>query len=185
MRIIAGKYKSRSIYLPKTGINKGAKFPLRPTSDRARETLFDVLNNYIEFKSVKCLDLCSGTGALGLEALSRGAESCCFVDVSMAALNSVKTTAAELGCEEACEFVKDDALKFLSANRAVYFDIIFADPPYSYDSYVLLAEKALMLKPQVFVLELSSEPWHEFSAVNYNVIKKKAGSAEFIIFLLK
>ena len=86
--------------MPKSNPKREAIFPLRPTSDRARETLFDILINYIEFDSLRCLDLFTGTGALGFEALSRGAGFCCFVDVSKEALNSVKKTADELGCNE-------------------------------------------------------------------------------------
>jgi 16S rRNA (guanine(966)-N(2))-methyltransferase RsmD len=185
LRIIAGKYKSRRICLPKSNPKRDAIFPLRPTSDRARETLFDVLINYIEFDSVKCLDLFAGTGALGLEALSRGAGSCCFVDVSKEALNSIKKTADELGCNEDVELVRGNAIKYLSENKSAFFDIIFADSPYSYDDYYLLAEKALMLNPQIFVLEISSGLEQTFNAENYDVIEKKAGSAKFIIFILK
>lgn len=185
MRVIAGKYKSRRIYLPKPASKKEAKLSLRPTSDRARETLFDVLNNYIEFEDVSCLDLFAGTGALGLEALSRGAGACCFVDISKDALNSARKTADEFGCGEAAELVRENVLKFLAENKSAYFDIIFADPPYSYESYALLAEKVLMLKPQIFVLEISSGLEQAFNVENYDVIEKKSGSAKFIIFILR
>lgn len=185
MRIIAGKYKSRRIYLPKARIGRGAILPLRPTSDRARETLFDVLNNYIEFDSLKCLDLFAGTGALGFEALSRGAESCGFVDASKAVLNAIKKTGAELGCDEEIDLVHGDAFKYLAENKTVYFDLIFADPPYSYEKYALLAEKVLKLKPQVFVLEISRGLEQVFDSESYEVVEKKSGSAKFIIFIQK
>ena len=185
MRIIAGKYKRRRIYLPKSAPKKEAKFPLRPTSDRARETLFDVLSNYIEFESVRCLDLFTGTGALGFEALSRGAGDCCFVDVSKDALNSIKKTAAELECEKNIKLVQGNAVKYLAENKSAYFDIIFADPPYSYEYYDTLREKVLLLKPQIFVLEISSALEYNYGAENYDVIEKKVSSAKFIIYILR
>jgi 16S rRNA (guanine966-N2)-methyltransferase len=185
LRIIAGKYKSRRVCVPKTGTKKDGEFPLRPTSDRARETLFDVLNNYIEFGSVKCLDLFAGTGALGFEALSRGADDCCFVDIYKDALISIKKTADQLDCEKDVELIRENAVKYLAENKSAYFDIIFADPPYSYENYVLLTEKVLMLKPQIFVLELSSASEYAFNAENYDVTEKKVSSAKFIIYILR
>ena len=81
MRIIAGLFKSRKIYSPVTG-NNNKPGDIRPTSDRARETVFDILNNRFDFSGFSCLDLFAGTGAFGFECLSRGAGFVNFVDYS-------------------------------------------------------------------------------------------------------
>lgn len=182
MRIIGGKYKSRRINLPKEN-KKEQKFPLRPTSDRARETLFDVLSNYIDFDGIKCLDLFAGTGTLGFEALSRGAEFCDFVDASKDASASISRTIDELGCDENSAITVNDSLRFLKAGVHEYYDIVFADPPYSYEKYEMLEQMVMKLKPQLFVLETSREFRSGFNPEGYDVIEKKAGAAKFTIYI--
>ncbi len=184
MRIIAGKYKSRRINLPKEN-KKEPKFPLRPTSDRARETLFDVLSNYIDFDSVKCIDLFAGTGALGFEALSRGAGFCDFVDISKDASASICRTIDELGCTESSAVTVNDTLRFLKGGIHEYYDIVFADPPYSYEKYEMLDREVMKLKPQLFVLETSREFKSGFKREGYVIIEKKAGTAKFTIYIQK
>lgn len=156
---------------------------IRPTSDRARETLFDVLNNNIEFDNLSCLDLFAGTGALGFEALSRGAGFCRFVDTSVSSLNSIKKTGDVLGCRERIELVKDKAISYLEKAGSEYYDIIFADPPYSYKDYEILARAALRLKPQIFVLEISSRGDTVSVYDGYNLSEKKSGSAKFLLYI--
>ena len=130
MRIIAGKYRGRRLKSPSSD-------QTRPTSDRLRETLFNVLAPRIE--GVRFLDLCAGTGAVGIEALSRGAEHITFVDQSrkvcalieanLNALN-IDENEFEIVTSEASEYLKRHAKKGHSA-----FDVIYFDPPYAADAY--------------------------------------------------
>src|SRR6266852_1651939 len=128
MRIIAGKYRRRKLKSPPS-------LQTRPTSDRLRETLFDILAPRIE--AVRFLDLCAGSGAVGIEALSRGAAHVTFVDRSrkMCALIEANLAALaipedrfEIVCSETTEFLRRRAEK-----EADPFEIIFYDPPYSTD----------------------------------------------------
>ena len=121
MRIIGGK-------------NKGKKLKsfdgqdIRPTSDRARESLFNILGSRVF--GCDFLDLCSGTGGVGLESYSRGANSVTFVDSSLKSLNLAKENANSIGLDK--EFVLSPADNFLKRTDKK-FDIIFFDPPYIFD----------------------------------------------------
>src|SRR2546423_3692939 len=123
MRIIAGKYRGRRLKSP-------LSLQTRPTSDRLRETLFNILAPRIE--GARFLDLCAGTGAVGIEALSRGATHVTFVDKSrkMCVLISANADALEID-ESKLEIVNAEATAYLhSRNMKQPFDIIFFDPPY-------------------------------------------------------
>jgi len=133
MRIIAGKYRGRRLKSPPS-------HRTRPTSDRLRETLFNVLAPRIE--GARFLDLCAGTGAVGIEALSRGAEHVAFVDQSrkMCALIESNVNALEIDDNEV-EVVAAETLEFLrrrARKQAERFNIIFFDPPYETDYEVAL-----------------------------------------------
>src|SRR5229473_7004975 len=128
MRIISGKYRGRKLKSPPS-------LQTRPTSDRLRETLFNILTSRIE--GARFLDLCAGSGAVGIEALSRGAAHVTFVDRSrqMYALIETNLKALDVSDDE-IQVVSREALEFLrrrATKEAVAFDIIFFDPPYSMD----------------------------------------------------
>ena len=133
MRIIAGKYRGRKLKSPRA-------LQTRPTSDRLRETLFNILAPRIE--GARFLDLCAGTGAVGIEALSRGASHVTFVDQSRKMSALIKETCDALAIDEdKFELVTADASDFLrpyakKSNQP--FDMIFFDPPYAMD-YSLLS----------------------------------------------
>jgi len=182
LRIIAGKYKSRRLSLPKN--SKNGSLPLRPTSDRARETLFDILNNIIDFEETSCLDLFAGTGALGFEALSRGAAEVKFIDKSKSSAASINKTAGELGCAEQIITAEHDAVSYVLSNGA-QFDIVFADPPYEYDKYSELVDAVLKTKPQLFVLETSVDKKDVYSVKGYDTEERFTGAAKFYIFSAK
>ena len=185
MRIIAGKYKSRKLSLPKSSHNgKKAGLPLRPTSDRARETLFDILNNIIDFKDITCLDLFAGTGALGFEALSRGASKVSFVDKSKSSIISINKTAEELGCREQITASENDAVLIVKSD-SMQFDLVFADPPYDYENYGVLVEAVLNTKPQLFVLETSVDNMDVYNVKEYDAEERYVGAAKFYIFISK
>ncbi len=120
MRIVAGKYKGRTL-LPFDGDK------IRPTSDKVRESLFNILQ--CEMFGAKFLDLFCGTGAMGIEALSRGAEKVVFNDFSRESLSLLKKNLAKVKVEDNFEIVNFDATTYLK-NTAEKFDIIFLDPPY-------------------------------------------------------
>lgn len=120
LRIVAGKWRRRRVAVADVD-------GLRPTAERVRETLFNWLADRIE--GAHCLDLCAGSGALGFEALSRGAASVTFVEQSRAAVRGLRAAAAELGATDA-KIVPADALAWLEREPAAAADVVFLDPPY-------------------------------------------------------
>ena len=126
MRIIAGIYKSRLINSP-NGVE------LRPTSDRVKESLFGILGASVIDKNV--LDLFSGTGNLGIEALSRGVKSCVFVDNNPRCVAAIKKNLESLKITESAEVILKDALRYIkkAKEEGIVFDLIFLDPPYYKD----------------------------------------------------
>ncbi|MEN9704585.1 MAG: hypothetical protein RLZZ393_464 [Pseudomonadota bacterium] len=119
LRIIGGAHRGRRLRFPE-GVT------IRPTPDRVRETLFNWLQPVID--GARCLDLFAGSGALGLEALSRGASRVVFVDASRPAIDAIRATGTQLGVQGA-EFANTDALAFLGAPGGPY-DVVFLDPPF-------------------------------------------------------
>lgn len=121
MRIIAGKWRGRALQAP---VGRST----RPTSDRTREALFSMLASRLgSFEGLRVVDLFAGTGALGLEALSRGAAHCTFVENDRAALDALKGNLAALGAAAA---VRAQSAEHFAGGP---FDLIFADPPYHSD----------------------------------------------------
>ena len=121
-RIIAGRWKGRRIDAP-----KGAA--VRPTGDRVREAWMSIVHN--DLPDARVLDLCAGSGALGLEALSRGAATCDFVDQSSRSLDSIKLNLDSLGGHVGARLVREDALRFVKRLESGAYDVAFADPPYA------------------------------------------------------
>ncbi len=124
MRIVGGRFKRASLVSPK-GMDT------RPTTDRVRETLFNVLQNHVDLEGSRIVDFFAGTGALGFEALSRGAEFCLFVEQASAACKSIEQNINNLGIQQCCCLIKRDALKLKGNPEDLPFDIAFADPPYN------------------------------------------------------
>lgn len=121
MRIIAGEWRGRRLQAP-----PGAE--TRPTADRVRETLFSMLASRLgSFEDLRVADLFAGSGALGLEALSRGASIACFVESDARAAAAIKANAAQLGALDRVQVLGGSAL---ALPKAEPFDLVFADPPY-------------------------------------------------------
>lgn len=121
MRIIAGVWRGRPIAAP-------AGSATRPTADRVRETLFSMLTSRLgNFEDLRVADLFAGSGALGFEALSRGAASATFVEQDRQAADSIRRNAEKLGAGERAKILTTSALRL---PPAAPFDLIFADPPY-------------------------------------------------------
>ena len=180
MRIISGEYKSRKIFTP--SLSESGTSKLRPTSDRARETLFDVLHNRIDFSGASCLDLFAGTGSFGFECISRGASTCEFVDKSRKSGELIQKTASSLGCEEQVNFYRTDALTFLNGEPDKGYDLIFADPPYDYGKFIDLSKAVLAREFGTFILESGKNISFSIDDVRFNMIDKKVGNTYFKIF---
>ncbi len=125
MRIIAGKYRSRRIQPPKN-------LPVRPTTDRARESLFNILNNLLDFSETNALDLFSGTGAVSFEMISRGCKQVTAVDQNRQCVEWIKKAAQEFQMEN-IRVQQADTFRFLKQNPRKY-NLIFADPPYQLEN---------------------------------------------------
>lgn len=157
MRIIGGKFKGRRFDPP------ADKWPTRPTTDFAKEALFNILNNLLDFESVKMLDLFGGTGSHCYEFISRGCTDATYVDKFPGCVQFVRKTADKLGIESNLKIFQMDVFRFIESTREQY-DYIFAGPPYSLPAIDiipdLIFEKELLLPEGLFVLE--HNPQHEF-----------------------
>ena len=124
MRIIAGQ--NRGLRLAEIGAGDPAAH-LRPTTDRVRETLFNVLRNWINFQGLRVLDLFAGTGALGLEALSRGAQHVTFVENGRVGQKLIGENIVRMRAQDCCQILAQDATKLPPGTPC---DLVFLDPPY-------------------------------------------------------
>ena len=122
MRIVAGKFQGKGLVSPQDG-------RVRPTAERTRAGLLDLLGTRVV--NARVLDLFAGTGALGLEAISRGAVGADFVEFRPDSLHALKANIAALGLKERTRVFKRDAIPFAAALAADSYDIAFADPPYA------------------------------------------------------
>ncbi|TCI90005.1 RsmD family RNA methyltransferase [Tenacibaculum sp. M341] len=151
MRIISGKYKSKRISAPKN-------LPVRPTTDMAKESLFNILNNLYYFDSISVLDLFSGTGNISYEFASRGTETIYAVDAHYACIKFINKISDELDLN--ITTFKSDVFKFLE-KTALKTDVIFADPPYDFDEKQFLSianstfERGLLNEEGVLIIEHS------------------------------
>src|SRR5690606_7257435 len=136
MRIISGEFKSRLINVPESKL-------IRPMTDRVRETLFNLLNNKIDFENIKVLDLYSGSGALGLECISRGAAKVHFVEKDFAIYNNLLQNIKSLNADEKSVVHKSEALRFINSFNERNFDLILADPSFFKDEIYKVVESIL------------------------------------------
>lgn len=151
MRIIGGKLKGIRLNPPK-------KLPVRPTTDMAKEALFNILENKIDLEALKILDLFSGTGNISLEFASRGAKEITSVDLNFGCVNYLKATSKELDLTQISVF-KSDVFKYLNSETEKY-DLIFADPPYDISRIPEIAqivfEKQLLTDDGLLIIEHQS-----------------------------
>jgi len=125
MRIVAGEFGGRRLVTPRDG-------RVRPTADRVREALMSILVEALP--GARILDLFAGSGALGLEAVSRGAASAEFVELNAPSLHALRINIAALGLEARCTVHRGDALRFAERLPPAAFDVAFADPPYAHEA---------------------------------------------------
>jgi len=135
MRVIAGSARGLRLTAP-------AGLQTRPTGDRVKEALFSIIASRRELVGARVLDICAGTGSLGIEALSRGAASCCFIEQGRPVLDVLEKNLARAGLAGKGQCLLLDALKGLNqlARQGKVFDIVFLDPPYSSDLYTPVPE---------------------------------------------
>lgn len=175
MRIISGRYKGKRLNLPKN-------FKARPTTDFAKENLFNSLSNYIGWEDMIALDLFGGTGSISLELVSRGCKRVWCVEKDAHNYSFIEKTKKELIAHEMTVY-KMDVFKFLLICKE-QFDFIFADPPYDLkflpDVPKQVMEKGLLKPGGVFVMEHSKD--NDFSALPHFKEKRVYGSVNFSIF---
>lgn len=178
MRIVGGKYKGR-VFSP------GKTFKARPTTDMAKESLFNVLQNYTDFETIKALDLFSGTGSISYELASRGCTNVTAVEINLDHLRFIKEVIEKLG-EKNIRVVKSNVFVF-AARIKEQFDLIFADPPYDHPKFAEVADlifKNELLKPGgVFILEHSGQ--FDYSSYPDFQELRRYGSVHFSIFTAK
>ncbi|GGE31247.1 RsmD family RNA methyltransferase [Psychroflexus planctonicus] len=138
MRIVSGKLKGRRIIAPK-------KLPVRPTTDMAKEALFNILNHRFSFKHIRVIDLFSGIGSISLEFASRGTENITSVDKNFNCVKFLSQTAEDLGVE--LQVIKADVFEFVAKNKLTA-DIVFADPPYDLETETFIKLVEEILKPE-------------------------------------
>ena len=175
MRIITGKYKGRHFEVPRS-------FKARPTTDFAKENLFNVLRGYTDFEGATALDLFAGTGSITLELLSRGCERVVCVEKDPFHYRVIEEFLYRLKDENALP-VRGDLFKFLNSTHE-QFDIIFADPPYTLpnipDLPDLVLERNLLREDGVFVLEHGKRD--DFKSHPRFVEHRAYGSVNFSFF---
>ncbi len=152
MRIISGKYKGRAINPPKN-------LRARPTTDFAKENLFNVLNNIVDFEECDILDLFAGTGSISYEFASRGAKSITAVEINATHHNFIRTTAKSLGADNIFA-VKANVFLYLR-NCSKSFDIVFSDAPYDLEGLEQVVELVLngniLQEEGIFIFEHSDK----------------------------
>ena len=177
MRIISGKYGRRRFQVP-------ASFNARPTTDLAKESLFNVLDNLIDWEELDALDLFAGTGSISFEMLSRGCRSVTAVELNYKHASFIEKVAKELHANE-LNLIRGDVLRYLSSPAKSSFDLVFADPLYILPELPklpnLVLNSNLLKEKGVFVLEHSKD--NHFSNIPYFTQQRVYGSVNFSIFV--
>lgn len=155
MRVIAGTCRGKKLSVPLGVIT-------RPTSDRVKEALFSILSSRIDFADIALLDICAGTGSLGIEALSRGAGLCCFIERDRAVKAVLEKNILSVFCHGRTRILNMDAVKALNvvAGSGQCYDLALFDPPYSSGLYTnilgTLGTGVLLVPDAIVVAECSA-----------------------------
>lgn len=179
MRIISGEHKGRRLA-------GGKKTGLRPTSDRVKESIFNVLQKEIEGKRI--LDLFAGAGTLGIEALSRGAESVTFVDASRQSMSILRKNLRDLSLENRSTTLRSDGLEALEKLKR-RFHLIFADPPYlkGFVQRIVdsVAGSEVLHKNGILILEHHKKEKFSFPEKSLSILKQRRFGDTMISFFSK
>ena len=178
MRIIAGTLRGRRLDPPQS-------LPVRPTTDMARESLFNILNNYVDYEDCSVLDLFAGTGAMSLEFVSRGARDVTAIDINSQCTDFIKQSSARFNVSN-LRVVRADVFDLLKrANRR--FDIVFADPPYAAAGLASLPDLVfsanMLTNDGIFILEHPRE--HTFEEHPHFWQHRNYGKVNFTFFANK
>lgn len=175
MRIIRGKYGRRRFSVP-------TNITARPTTDFARENIFNVIENLVDLEDLKCLDLFAGTGAVSFELLSRGAASVTSVEKSATQARFIEKVKQELN-DRNLHLLRTDALRYIR-DSSTSFDFVFADPPYDLDGFgdipQMVLESRLLHPGCIFIIEHSKK--YDFSSLPHFIDHRAYGSVNFSIF---
>jgi 16S rRNA (guanine(966)-N(2))-methyltransferase RsmD len=179
MRIIAGSARGRKILSP---IGMGT----RPTLDRIKESMFSIIQNKISGSVV--VDMFSGTGSLGLEAASRGADMCYLIDMGDTTFEMLQNNVDNLKFNDKCKCFKGDTYKYMQqfADEKIIFDLIFIDPPYAKDmippAIEIIAKNGLLSKDGLIVCKIDSaeEVYHGNSIINLSDLRKYGNTTVLI-----
>ena len=175
MRIIRGRYQRRQIVAP-------TNLPVRPTTDMAKESLFNIIENYYDFEEIEVLDLFAGTGNISYELVSRGCPKVVSVDHDFGCVKFIRETANKLNMKE-LHVVRSDVYRFLGTHKMKY-DLIFADPPYDCEHYnelvQLIFDNNLLKENGMFVLE--HDKYQNFEEHPHFMEQWHYGKVNFIFF---
>jgi len=177
MRIIAGRFKGRKLVSFQAG-------HLRPTTDRVKESLFEKLMGFIP--EARVLDLFSGTGSLGLEALSRGAKKVVFVEKNGKSLKILNKNIALLGIKDEVQVVRENVFKFIKKWNGAPFDLLFVDPPFTqkiaHKFMVNLSQLHLVSVGGRVVIESSHQEWIGDQYLPFNLLDRRCFGDKSVSF---
>ena len=178
MRIITGIYKGRHFDIPRT-------FKARPTTDFAKENIFNVLMQYVDFEDAQALDLFSGTGSISLELVSRGCRQVVSVELDRDHHRFIQECLKKLNTDK-CVPIRGDVFRFLKSCKQQY-DFIFADPPYALKELPqipdIIFERQLLKEEGLFVFEHGKD--YDFSNHPHFLEHRSYGSVNFTLFTAK
>ena len=180
MRVIAGT--ARSLILKTLeGLDT------RPTTDRIKETLFNMLTSYTY--EARFLDLFAGSGGIGIEALSRGAEYCTFVELNPKAVNIIKDNLIHTKLIDKAEVLKYDAVSYVNGLKEIDYDVIFMDPPYEKELeknvLTILAQKDFVADTLIVIEATLDEDFSYVDSLGFEIVKEKKYKTKKHIFLEK
>lgn len=179
MRIVSGRLKGRRIIAPK-------KLPVRPTTDMAKEGLFNILNNRIHFQELEVIDLFAGIGSISFEFMSRGSERVTAVDANFDCIKFLTKTSSELDLD--MNIIKSDVFDFLGKTH-LKADLIFADPPYNLpiEDFQkiedLVRERALLKEDGILIIEHSKHT--NLEHINTFTEQRRYGNSVFSFFQIQ
>jgi 16S rRNA (guanine(966)-N(2))-methyltransferase RsmD len=176
MRIVGGEFGGRRF-------NPPARIPARPTTEVAKEGLFNMLNNSMDMEGIKTLDIFGGTGSISYELASRGAADLTLVERDSVTIDFIKKTAQELKITDRLQIIKGDVFKYMKQCTEQY-NFIFAGPPYALTNIdeipLLVFEKQLLLPGGIFILEHT--PRNDYQQHPHFTRIKNYGTTVFTFF---
>lgn len=179
MRIIAGKFKGRLIKFPNSKL-------VRPTTDKVKESLFNYLVHSIDFDAIKVCDIYAGSGSLGLEALSRGANEVHFVEKDFRVSNILRENISLLGAENKCKVFRMEAVRFSKMSCHEKYNMILADPPFFKNDIYKVVQNILtngfLAEDGILIVERSIQTQREDETAFGKAAEKRLGDSLIYFF---